>query len=322
MLAILLQINSNREFFDGGRMKSYLFLIFLTLGSIQVSAKYEHPCERLYWKFHSDKEVKSDEDVSEFENRLKKCKELYGKSNLIEKAERYNDEVADRNNKVKAEISKSISVAKGEKSEGQFIKSFNLLEMMKKQVNNAAYAAFIGFPRNDGKIKRNVISAKSVCTEFGYDDAISSTKSERMSATNKDMISNEEVPGAIFGKVKEPGFFKNSKPRVFDLKKDRVMRNPRIFFEYFTSITCVKKIQEGERVPDIEISNEYIEQITTAIEERIKPPRLDTDVKAILSIDDSNRSEKKTESLSQDSDGWKPTSYGDDRDHFIYTPKR
>jgi hypothetical protein len=279
-------------------------------------ASFDHPCEIIYWEINK----KNNTSGYKMEDYLT-CKDQFGDTKLIRKAEKYKKEAADRLAEIQAKVEESAAVARGERS-GKIIQHFNMEEMMSKQINGAAYAAFVGFSDGFGGIeKANEIEPKTVCTQMGFDDAVSSTKSGRLSAGNRSQLRDQEdLPEAIFGVVKEKGLFASAKPRTFTINKDRPSRNARIFFEYYTSIACERTIKPGETVQDFDID---IDRIMAAVEREVAAPKLDDDVKRILSLgpEIANNARKSSEESIEGEryEEWEPNIGGDD--FFVVQPK-
>lgn len=292
-----------------------LVLFGLFVLSSSVMASFEHPCEIIYWEINK----KNNTSGYTMEDYLH-CKDQFGDTKLIRKAEKYKKEAADRLAEIERKVQESAAVARGERA-GKIIQHFDMEQMMEKQVNGAAFAAFVGFADDVGGIKKaNEIEPKTVCMQLGFTDAVSSTKSRRLSAGNRSQLRDQEgLPEAIFGVVKE-GTFSSKKPRVFTLNKDRPSRNARIFFEYYTSIACEREIKAGESVQEFDID---IEKIMRAVEKEVDAPDLDDDVKRILSlgpeIADKGRRSSEDRIEGERYEEWQPNIGGDD--FFVVQPK-
>lgn len=286
---------------------------------VAFAAPFDHPCEIVYYEIN-----KSNNTSGYTMEDYLTCKDQFGDTKLIRKAEKYKEESQAYLSELDKRIEESKAVARGERA-GKIIQSFDLEQMMAKNINGAAYASFVGFVNDNGEIKReNKIEAKEVCGYLGFDDAVASRSSQRISAGNRSQLQEEGIPDAIFGVVKEK-LFGSKQPRTFELNKQRPSRNARIFFEYFESVTCERVIKAGEDVQEFELD---IEAIRRAVENDLDAPDLDEDVKLILSLgvtvsnenrDGGNKGLGEVEEEVSEDENWEPSI--NKNDFFIVVPK-
>jgi hypothetical protein len=283
----------------------------LALGSPSVLANsYTHPCEVIYYEINKGTENTSNFSMEDFLI----CKEEFGTTRLITKAERYKGSVADRVDEVEKRILESQAVARGERS-GKIVQSYDYDQLMnhRKNILKAPLTSSIWFADKD---KTYETSADKVCEFLGFEKSVTSSQSARISSGDRDAL--RDAPDRIF-EMRPARGFSGPKNNVYDLNKVRPSHNVRMIFQYYTSVTCERQILQGEIPQDFELD---IEAIRAQVERDVNAPKLDEEVKDILSIG-RERSRTIDNSVGEDYDdediSWSPSIRKDD--FFIVVPK-
>ncbi len=285
-------------------------LVMVSGASVQA-ASFEHPCEIVYYELNK-KENTSGYTMEDFLT----CKEQFGTTKLIKRAEEYKKTVADRLEEVERRIEESEAVARGERA-GKIVQSFDLDQML-NHPKNLLRVPFTGFVRLTKKDKEYETSADKVCETLGFEKAITSTQSQRINA--RSMRDLENAPERVF-EMRPAALFRKAKDIVHTFNRERPSRNDWMEFSYYTNISCEREIAAGERVQDFEID---VEAIRRQVERDISAPDLDSDVRAILSIgrSESERRTRVGEDVGfDDEDTWRPRRYDDEDNFFIVRPE-
>ncbi len=283
----------------------------LALGSPSVLANsYTHPCEVIYYEINKGTENTSNFSMEDFLI----CKEEFGTTRLITKAERYKGSVADRVDEVEKRILESQAVARGERS-GRIVQSYDYDQLMnhRKNILKAPLTSSIWFADKD---KTYETSADRVCEFLGFEKSVTSSQSARISSGDREAL--RDAPDRIF-EMRPARGFSGPKNNVYDLNKVRPSHNVRMIFQYYTSVTCERQILQGEIPQDFELD---IEAIRAQVERDVNAPKLDEEVKAILSIgrESSRRIDNSVGENYDDEDiSWSPSIRKDD--FFIVVPK-
>lgn len=287
-------------------MKALMAATFVLITSASVqAANFDHPCEVVYYEINK-KESTSGYTMED----LLTCKEQFGTTKLIKKAEAYKKSIADRLEEVEKRIKESEAAARGERA-GKIIRTFDL-DQMTNHRSNILRVPFTSYVHLTKKDKEYETSADKVCEKLGFESAVSSSQSETIAARSMSEIQN--APERVL-EMRPGGFFRSAKDIVHTINKKRPSKNDWMEFRYFTEISCERTLKEGEVAQDFEID---IEAIRRQVEKDIAAPELDRDVRAILSIGRSESErrvgEDQGERLMGDDDSWRP-SY--DKDNFF-----
>lgn len=279
-------------------------LVMITAASVQA-ARFDHPCEIVYYEINK-KENTSGYTMDDFLT----CKEQFGTTKLIEKAEKYKKKIADRLEEVERRIKESEAVARGERA-GKIVRSFDLDQMInhKKNILRMPFTSFVRLTKKD---KEYETSADKVCEKLGFDKSVASAESGDIAA--RSMREIKDAPARVL-EMRPAGFFRKAKDIVHTFNKDRPSRNDWMEFRYFTEVSCERQLKEGEIAQDFEID---IDAIRHQVERDISAPELDRDVRAILSISrpESERvvGESRSGGFDQNDESWR----GDyERDNFF-----
>lgn len=294
-------------------MKSLFGLVtLLAIGSPALMANsFTHPCEVIYYEINKGEDNTSNYTMEDFLI----CKEQFGTTRLIKKAEKYKESVALRVDEVEKKILETQAVARGERA-GKIIQVFDYDAIVnsRKNIMKAPLTSSIWFADND---KTYETKPDKVCEFLGYEKSLSSSVSEQISSGNREAL--KDAPDRIF-EMRPARGFSNAKNNVYDLNKVRPSHNVRMIFQYYTSITCERTILQGEIPQDFELD---IEAIRAQVERSVDAPNLDEEVKEILSIGRA-RSRNINKDLGEDfveesDDRWSPEIRRDD--FFIVVPR-
>lgn len=286
-------------------------LFVMTVGSVQA-ARFDHPCEIIYYEINK-KENTSGYTMEDFLT----CKEEFGTTKLIKKAEKYKKSVADRLEEVERRITESEAVARGERA-GKVIQSFDLDELVnhRKNVLRVPFTSYVLLTKKDKEYKT---SPDTVCEKLGFLKSVAHQESKQIAARSMSEIKN--APERVL-EMRPSGLFRNAKDIVHTINRERPSRNEWMEFRYFTSISCEREIKEGEVVQDFEID---VEGIRRQVERDLSAPDLDDDVRAILSIGRnesvrrSGYGENRRSEEDEDNARWEPRIDRDD--FFIVVPE-
>jgi hypothetical protein len=295
-------------------MKTLFGLTLAMVITVPVSAQsFTHPCEVIYYEINK-KNNTSGYTMSDFLN----CKEEFGTTKLIKKAEKYKKSVADRVDEVERRIIEAQETARGERA-GKIVQSYDLRGMSRhpKNILRVPFASHVWDAEKD---KTYETPADKVCQKLGFESAVASSESALISAGDREAL--RDAPEKIL-EMRQPALFRKAKDIVYSFNAERPSRNKRIMFRYFTEITCERQVQEGEQIQDFELD---IEAIRRQVERDTEAPELDDDVKAILSIGrqesiETNKGlgEDYDDGYNNDDGHWEPEIDRDD--FFIVSPK-
>jgi hypothetical protein len=174
----------------GEEMKALMAVALVMVSGASVqAASFEHPCEIVYYEIN-----KEDNTTGYTMEDFLTCKEQFGTTKLIKRAEEYKKTVADRLEEVERRIQESESLARGERA-GKIVQSFDLDEML-NHPKNLLRVPFTGFVRDTKKDKEYETSADKVCETLGFEKSISSTQSRLINARWKRELEN--APERVF----------------------------------------------------------------------------------------------------------------------------
>lgn len=290
-------------------MKNLLLTGLLALTGTSVMASFDHPCEIIYYEINK----KNNTSGYTMEDFLT-CKDQFGDTRLIRKAEKYKKQAEERLSEIERKVEESAAVARGERA-GKIIKHFSLEDMIesKKNVLGVPYASYVWLADKD---KTYETKPDIICGALGFDKALSSRQSQQFSSGSRDQL--KDAPDRIF-EFRDNTWSKDE-TIVHTLNKERPSRNTRMYFKYFTEITCEREIKAGETVQDFDLD---MDAIMAAVEREVDAPDLDDDVRRILSLNPevSNAGRKSSQDMieGEREEEWTPTY--NQNDFFIVTPK-
>lgn len=298
-------------------MRTLISLTFAMAFALPAAAQsFTHPCEVIYYEINK-RENTSGYTMDDFLT----CKKEFGTTRLIDRAEEYKKSVTDRVDEVARRQAEMVEVARGERS-GKIVQSFDLRGISRHPENTMRmpFASYVD-DRSNNRSKVYETPAELVCKKLGYEKAISSSQSPLISAGDLNELKNHperilELRKKRFASQNNP----NRNPIVHSFNSESHRGNPLILFRYFTAITCERTLAEGEQVQDFELD---IEAIRRQVERDVEAPELDDDVRAILSIGNTQSStlDKRVDDTDRNTrdDHWEPNI---DRDDFFIFQER